>query len=98
MSSVASLESTALALLAGWPLAAGIVLVIWSRARAAEHARREAALESELQALYRDVEGRPVPERLAVVIEALEEAEAMAATPPPPAPPRLRRRAPVAAA
>ena len=74
---------TVIALLAvvGWPLAAGLAVVLWSKARAAARARREAAIDGELKGLYRTVAGRPVPERLALVVEALEEAEAMAPRP-----------------
>ena len=95
MFGVASPLQIALALSAlVWPLAAGLGLVLWSKARAAERARREAALDRELSGMFRTVEGRPVPERLALVVEALEEAQAMQAQPGPAAKPA---RAPVTA-
>lgn len=65
-----------------WPLALGLTVVLWSKVRAAERVRREAALGAELRGLYRMVEGQAVPERLALVVEALEEADAMAAQRP----------------
>jgi hypothetical protein len=61
-----------------WPLVAGVGLVFWSKARAAAHARRVAAMEDQLQGMYRTLETKPVPERLALVVEALEEGEALA--------------------
>ena len=61
-----------------WPLAAGAAVVIWSKARAAAHAKRVATMESQLQGLYHSVEGRPVPSRLSMVVEALEEGEELA--------------------
>jgi hypothetical protein len=63
----------------GWPLAAGLLVVLWSKARAAERLRREASLQGHLKGLYRGVAEQPVPERLALVLEALEEGEALAA-------------------
>jgi hypothetical protein len=68
------------------PLVAGVGVVAWSKARAAARARRLAALDAEVAGLYRTVEGRPVPERLALVVEALDEADAMKAAPPVPPP------------
>ena len=62
-----------------WPLAAGAAVVIWSKARAAAHARRVAAMQGQLQDLYRSIEAKPVPARLAMVVEALEEGEELAA-------------------
>ena len=61
-----------------WPLAAGVAVVVWSKARAAGHARRVAAMESQLQGLYRTMEAKPVPSQLAMVVEALEEGEELA--------------------
>lgn len=72
-----SLQIAAVAAAVGWPFAAGLGVVLWSKARAAERQRRMAALEGDLRNLYRDVEGRPIPDRLALVVEALEEAEAL---------------------
>ena len=62
-----------------WPLVAGVVVVVWSKARAAAHARRTAAMEGRLKDLYRAVETKPVPARLASVVEALEEGDELAA-------------------
>jgi hypothetical protein len=64
-----------------WPLAAGAGVVLWSKARAAAHARRVAAMEGQLQGLYRTLETKPVPARLAMVVEALEEGEELAPAP-----------------
>lgn len=61
-----------------WPLALGVAVVLWSKARAARHARRLAAMETELKSLYRSVEIKPVPQRLAMVVEALQEGEELA--------------------
>jgi hypothetical protein len=72
-----SLQIAAVAAAVGWPFAAGLGVVLWSKARAAERRRRMAALEGDLRHLYRDVEDRPIPDRLALVVEALEEAEAL---------------------
>jgi hypothetical protein len=62
------------------PLAAGVAVVVWSKARAARHARRVAATERELASLYRSVELQPVPQRLAMVIDAVEEGEELASS------------------
>jgi hypothetical protein len=62
-----------------WPLAAGIAVVVWYRARAARR-RRLAATDDELKGLYHSLEQRPVPARLAMVVEALEEGEELAPT------------------
>jgi len=72
-----ALAATAVA----WPLVAGLGVVFWSKARSARRARQRAAVDAEVKSLYRQVEGRPVPERLALVVEALEEAEALRHTP-----------------
>lgn len=61
-----------------WPLAAGVAVVAWSKARAAGHAKRVAAMDDQLQGLYRTMEAKPVPSRLAMVVEALEEGEELA--------------------
>ena len=62
-----------------WPLAAGVGVVLWSKARAANHAKRMAAMETQLQDFYRTVEAKPIPPRLAMVVEALEEGQELAA-------------------
>jgi hypothetical protein len=61
-----------------WPLAGGLALVLWSKLRSAAHARRVAAMEGDLRQLYRTVEGRGAPAHLAMVVDALEEGEALA--------------------
>jgi len=61
-----------------WPLGAGLAVVMWSKARAAAHARKLAAMEADLRDMFQDIETRPVPSRLAMVVEALEEGEALA--------------------
>lgn len=78
MSSLASpLQIAATSAAVVWPLAAGATLVMWTKARAAERRRRLAALESGLQGLFRSVEAQPVPDRLELVVDALEEPAAV---------------------
>jgi hypothetical protein len=76
-----------------WPLAAGATLVLWTKARAAERRRRLALIEGGLQGMFRTVQGQPVPERLELVVDALEEHAAMAKLTPPPSPARARKAA-----
>lgn len=64
-----------------WPLAAGLAIVLWSKARAAARARKLAAVEHGLRSMYRAVESRGAPAHLQMVVEALEEGEALAAAP-----------------
>ena len=61
-----------------WPLAAGATLVLWSKARAADRRRKLALIEGGLQGMFRGVQSQPVPERFELVVDALEEHEAMA--------------------
>lgn len=61
-----------------WPSAAGLAVVLWSRSRATARARRLAALQGELQSLYRTVQAKPVPPRLRMVVDALKEGEELA--------------------
>jgi hypothetical protein len=75
---LAPLQSATVATALIWPLAAGVAVVIWSKFRAAARARRVAALEGELKNLYQAVEAEPVPPDLSMVIDALEEGEALA--------------------
>lgn len=56
-----------------WPLAAALALVLWTRARAAERRRRLTAIERGLQVFFQTVEGQPIPGRLEMVVDALEE-------------------------
>lgn len=80
MSSFASpLQIAAVAAAVAWPFAAGLGVVLWSKARAAARARRDAALEGDLQGMFRQVEARGVPARLALVVDALEEHDALSA-------------------
>jgi len=60
-----------------WPLAAGATLVLWTKARAAERQRKLALIEGGLQGLFRNVERQGVTDRLELVVDALEEHEAM---------------------
>ena len=75
------LQIATLASALAWPLLAGVGVVFWSRARAAAHARRVAAMEGHLKGMFRTLETKPVPERLALVVEALEEGEELAPAP-----------------
>jgi hypothetical protein len=75
MNSLASpLEAVAVVAAVGWPFAVALGFVTWSRARAAR--RTGEGLRDEHGGHYRMVDGRAVPERLALVLEALEEAQA----------------------
>jgi hypothetical protein len=56
-----------------WPLAAGATLVLWTQVRAAERRRRLAVIDGGLQGLFRTVAVQPVPDHLALVVDALEE-------------------------
>ncbi|WP_374470883.1 hypothetical protein [Phenylobacterium sp.] len=80
MSSITSpLQIATVAAAVAWPFAAGLGVVLWSKMRAAGQARRQAAVDAELKGLFRQVEGRGVPPRLALVVDALEEHDALAA-------------------
>jgi hypothetical protein len=61
-----------------WPLAAGVAVVLWSKARAAERAKQLNAVDRNLKNLYRDLEARPVPPEIAMVVDALHEGEELA--------------------
>lgn len=78
MGGLASLDIAAIGAALLWPLAAGVLLVLWSKARAAAQAHRAAKLDERLQGLYSTLESRPVPPSLAMVVEALEEGEELA--------------------
>jgi hypothetical protein len=56
-----------------WPLAAGATLVLWTKVRAAERRRKLAVIDGGLQGLFHTVAVQPVPEHLALVVDALEE-------------------------
>lgn len=80
MSAFASpLQITLVSAAVAWPLAAGLALVTWSKFRAGAHVRRATVLENRVRGLYRDVELQPTPDRLTLVVEALEEHDAIAA-------------------
>ncbi len=80
MNSVESpMEIAAILVAFGWPVAAGLGLVVWTKVRAGARQRQQAALDAELKGMFRNVEGKPTPDRLNLVIDALEEAEAMKA-------------------
>jgi hypothetical protein len=70
---------TALAAVVAWPLAAGLGIVIWSKFRAGAHAKRVTLLNRDVRGLYRSVEVQPMPDRLKLVVDALEEHDAIAA-------------------
>lgn len=61
-----------------WPLAAGVAVVVWSKARAAARTKQAAAVEDKLKDFYRQVEAKPVPGRLKLVVDALEEGDELA--------------------
>lgn len=73
-----SLQVATIASAIVWPLAAGLAIVMWSKARAAAHARKVAAMETKLRGMFREIEERSVPPHLAMVVEALEEGETLA--------------------
>jgi hypothetical protein len=79
---MSSLPLLTILLIAGalaWPFATGAAVVLWSKSRAK---RREAALvrvEAGVRQLYENLEAQPIPPRLAVTVDALQEAEEMAA-------------------
>jgi hypothetical protein len=58
-----------------WPLAAGVAVVLWSKARAARRTNSLDAVDEQLKGLYRGLEGRPVPPEITMVVEALQEGE-----------------------
>ena len=73
------------------------MLVLVTKARAADRARRLAVIEGELRGLFQGVANQPVPGRLELVVEALEEQAAIEARPAaptasPPAPARAKSR------
>jgi uncharacterized iron-regulated membrane protein len=75
------LQIATVAAAVAWPFAAGLGVVLWSKARAGSQAKRQAALDADLRSMFRQVENRGVPTHLALVVEALEEQhEALAAT------------------
>jgi len=91
--SVSPVQIAMVAAAVGWPLIAGLAVVMWSKARARARAAKAADLDARLSGLYRTVELRGTPPALAVVIDALEEHEAMQANAPAPPPARRRSRA-----
>lgn len=74
MSSIAApLQIAATSAAIAWPLAAGLTLVLWTKARAAERRRKLALVEGGLQGMFRSVATQGVPARLELVVDALEE-------------------------
>lgn len=73
----APLDAVAVIAAVGWPFAVALVALSWSRLRG----RRTPEAQGERRASFRTIDGRAVPERLASVIEALEEAQARRAPP-----------------
>ena len=71
------MEMAAIVAALGWPLLAGLALVVWTKLRAGAQQRQQAALDAELKGMFRSIETRPAPERLTMVVDALEEGEAM---------------------
>jgi hypothetical protein len=63
-----------------WPFAvAGLGVVLWSKHRAKGREASLARVEMGVRQLYESMEAQPVPPRLAVTVDALQEAEEMAA-------------------
>lgn len=73
-----------------WPFAVGLATVLWSKRRAKLREASLARVEVGVRQLYETLEAQPIPPRLAVTVDALQEAEEMAATK---AAMRRRRRA-----
>ena len=73
--SLPPLALIAMALL--WPLGAGLTLVLWTKARAEKRRRQVAALEQGLKGMFQSIEVQGVPSRMAFVVDALEEGEAL---------------------
>jgi hypothetical protein len=77
MSSFASpLQIAAIIAAAGGPLAAGLGVVLWSKARAAGRDRHQAQLDTRLRTMFEVLESRPASPQLDLVVDALEEAKA----------------------
>lgn len=83
MSHLGPLQIAAISAVVGWPLAAGVGLVMLTKIRAAERQRKLDAVEGRLQGVFRSVAAQPVPARLELVVEALEEQAAIAQKPAP---------------
>lgn len=62
-----------------WPFAAGLAAVLWSKRRAKLRDASLARVEVGVRQLYESLEAQPIPPRLAVTVDALQEAEEMAA-------------------
>jgi hypothetical protein len=61
------------------PLCLGFAVVLWSKVRAAGYAKRITGVDVGVRGMFRAVELQPMPERLALVVDALEEHDAIAA-------------------
>ena len=64
----------------GWPAVAALAVVMWSKARARRLATRGAEVDARLRGLYRTVELRETPPRLAGLVDTLAQPETL---PPP---------------
>ena len=62
-----------------WPFAAGLGVVLWSKRRARLREASMARVEAGVRQLYETLEAQPIPPKLAVTVDALQEAEEMAA-------------------
>ena len=80
------LEILIFVLALGWPFAAGLGVLLWSNTRAPERKRGRRGAEASPVGPARSGTPRADQERLAQMIEALDEAEALNsdAEPPPP--------------
>lgn len=61
------------------PLTLGLAVVVWSKVRAGQYVRRMAGVDATVRGIFRAVELQPMPERLSLVVDALEEHDAIAA-------------------
>jgi hypothetical protein len=61
------------------PFVAGLAVVLWSKWRSARQLRALARIDEGVRQVYSAVEAAPVPPPLAVTVDALAEADEMAA-------------------
>lgn len=62
-----------------WPFAVGLGAVLWTKARAKRRAAALILVEDGVRQLYASMQEQPIPPRLAVTVDAMQEAEEMAA-------------------
>jgi Flp pilus assembly protein TadB len=79
MSSISLLTLLLIVGALAWPFAAGLGVVLWSKSRAKKREAAMARVEAGVRHLYESLEAQPIPPRLAVTVDALQEAEEMAA-------------------